>query len=225
MEWTFVLAIATIGLSFLTLMIAVIAGGQLYMFWWQLNIMRDGVVDAKQVAQAAKVTADVAKDSLRISQRAWVGIPRVNPIFEYPDGENLRGVYYSARLENSGVTPALKCTAQINSAQCEPAEVQTKQFEWPTLTRDHESIMTIFPRSAGGTTSVRVSIDEITRVFDGRTAFVLYVRCKYGDIFGEEHTTASCWVMDVLINPREVLQKNIEHMIVWRNVGRYDQSD
>jgi hypothetical protein len=166
-------------------------------------------------------TDETAKKQLR----AYVGIPKIESVFEYADRANLSRVLYHAHVENFGQTPALKCRAQIVPVICPPQEVDTRNFEWPPEPEELLSRFTIFPRASAGSVEVAVSMDDLVRVFRDEIAYISHVRCEYVDIFEKSHTTATGLQMLVRINPREVLRDNIGHLIDWRVIGRYDYFD
>ena len=73
--WTIVLAAATIAL-------ALIAGGQFWMFWRQLTLMREGANNAKVLTKAAQSSAEAAKtqaNALMNSERAYVKMSHTPP--------------------------------------------------------------------------------------------------------------------------------------------------
>jgi hypothetical protein len=47
--------------GFFTLLVAIIGGGQLVLFWWQLRLIRKSLIDAKQAAAAATQGARAAE--------------------------------------------------------------------------------------------------------------------------------------------------------------------
>ncbi len=110
--WTIVMAAATA-------LLALIAGGQLGMFWKQLRFMREGVRDARILADAARFSAQATKaqsDALVFSQRAWVShLDVINHPFQDATvagiAEKMNGMMFRIRWTNAGHTPAINCTS------------------------------------------------------------------------------------------------------------------
>jgi len=108
--WTIALGIATIVLAF-------IAGGQLLMFWKQMQLMLRGADDTKNLAIAAQASAQAAKaqaEALVTSERAWVSWVDVSPgdfsNATFPTGETgVSGTFFTISWQNSGRTPAIDC--------------------------------------------------------------------------------------------------------------------
>ena len=94
--WTIVLAIATI-------VLAGIAGGQLWMFKRQLTIMENGVGDAKTVAEAAKASADASLLSLR----PWLScdVELGEPLTFNAEGDAVFAFHFV--VKNVGHSPAM----------------------------------------------------------------------------------------------------------------------
>ena len=90
--WTIVLASATI-------VLALLAGGQIWMFWVQLGLIRKSLIDTKGAADAALETAK----SLKLSERAYVKMSHMPPGLAF---DPLGGVAVQMRVKNFGSTPA-----------------------------------------------------------------------------------------------------------------------
>ena len=111
-SWTIMLAAATA-------LLALIAGGQLGMFWRQLRFMREDSQDARSLAVAARFMSQASKaqaDALVISQRAWVShLDVINTPFRDATVEGyadkMSGMMFRIRWTNAGHTPAINCTS------------------------------------------------------------------------------------------------------------------
>ena len=105
--WT---AKGTIALAILTLVLALIAGGQLVMFRSQLRLMRDGVQDAKDMAAAAKSSAEATKNSSDLAREEFLAThrPRIRLRFVWPEGalEPKGKIGAVAQVTNVGVAEA-----------------------------------------------------------------------------------------------------------------------
>ncbi len=110
--WMILLAAATA-------LLALIAGGQLGMFWRQLRFMREDSKDARSLAVAARFMSQASKaqaDALVISQRAWVShLDVINTPFRDATVEGyadkMSGMMFRIRWTNAGHSPAVNCTS------------------------------------------------------------------------------------------------------------------
>lgn len=64
------LTVATWALAFVTLMLVLIAAGQAVLFLWQLDLMREGVDDAKKAAEGARETAAATAEVASAAQKS-----------------------------------------------------------------------------------------------------------------------------------------------------------
>jgi hypothetical protein len=118
------------GVTFATVLLAVIGIAQAGLFFVQLRYMRKGMYDARIAAEAAKESADIAKiqaetasKTLLLSQdtaqrqlRSYVGIVSGHLAFEVIDGAIKPKA--TIRIKNFGQTPAydVACNAGIRNA-------------------------------------------------------------------------------------------------------------
>ena len=98
--------------GFFTLWLVIIAGGQLILFFWQLILIRESLNDTKLAAEAAKASADAARDSVNEAKfsnaardRAYVHFNGCRYISHRSD--ELSPVFWRLRPRwiNSGNTP------------------------------------------------------------------------------------------------------------------------
>lgn len=111
MVWTAVLACFTIAL-------VLVAGVQAGFFWIQLRYMRDGMEDARDVAKAAKVSADAALKSANTAEaaliatdRAWMSIT-AEPIGPLVFEKDRIHIGIGLDLKNVGKSPATHLEVQ-----------------------------------------------------------------------------------------------------------------
>lgn len=117
-EWTSVLALATVGA-------ALVALGQLVMFLIQLRLMRRNAEDASVAANAARDSADVAKTALTELERPWLVIESYRVVLRSGqiDADHPNNWYISFIIKNLGRAPALieSCGVHIKDIDALPA--------------------------------------------------------------------------------------------------------
>lgn len=107
--WTIVLACATI-------VLALLAGGQIYLFWWQLRIISESLADTKVAADAARKSADATERSVAIMQdtavrkmRAYIIVEEDKKILDaLVENNRTTGLIIGLRMKNVGSTAAYK---------------------------------------------------------------------------------------------------------------------
>jgi hypothetical protein len=93
-----------------TFLLVVIAGGQVCLFWWQLNLIRDGADDAAKAARAAEASAAAA--ILNAQAALGVELPRLElqgtefTLGPRPIWEKLRFGWFIISFRNHGRTTA-----------------------------------------------------------------------------------------------------------------------
>ncbi|MGA7750142.1 MAG: hypothetical protein WCA63_08340 [Gallionella sp.] len=115
--WTIVLAIATI-------LLALVAGVQVVMFWKQLGLMKKGAKDtanlasaAQSSAEAAKINAENSKKAVETMQnvantqlRAFIFPVNIFSLWEIIPETTLYGWRFRPQWQNSGATPTKNLT-------------------------------------------------------------------------------------------------------------------
>lgn len=83
------------------------------LFWWQLSLIREGLSDTEDAAEAAKEQAKLARESLIASQRAWIKVSdvKLHDALYVRDGRASTTVTF--RLENVGNAPGLQIAPWI----------------------------------------------------------------------------------------------------------------
>jgi hypothetical protein len=127
--------------------LVIVGFGQASLFIWQLNLIREGLVEGKESADAAKLSAEIADDSLKLSRetaqrqlRAYVtGGPKF--IFSFTETSTVRCDIY---LRNDGVTPAFNV---INKVRIDVFDsVLPDGFIFPDIVVDWSPGVVVFPR-------------------------------------------------------------------------------
>ncbi|MCW6509969.1 hypothetical protein [Lichenifustis flavocetrariae] len=135
--------------GFYTLGLIGVGSLQALFFIRQLVLMRNGLYDTKQAADAAKEQAKLARESLIANNRAWltVGRPVLDNVFQITEQQ----IWATARLpiKNIGITPALQITVDIwidffHPGGFEEARVKAR-FEELRIKRSNFLELTLFP--------------------------------------------------------------------------------
>jgi len=203
--WTIVLAVATC-------ILVLIAGGQLRMFWIQLGLIRESLVDTKEVADAAKISADAAeqtvstmKDTAQKQLRAHV-FPEVGDISNVANplphhvvpNPNHAGINFprvgpiaSVVIKNFGQTPAYEVIHWMN--------IHLQEFPLRNpLPRRQKHPGFPFTKSTlgpGGKTSKSIKLNapltnqQIADLRAGNSAIYVYGVIVYKDAFGKRQRT------------------------------------
>lgn len=100
--------------SLFTFFLVVVAAGQLRLFWWQLDLIRDSVKDTNIAAIAAQSSANIAERALTTLERPFVYCSVSKPGIKtgklvFPNGASKIGTQFSTlelSVYNFGRTPA-----------------------------------------------------------------------------------------------------------------------
>lgn len=188
--WTITLAVATIVLG-------LIAAGQLGMFFQQLKLMRRGTDDAKDLAIAAKASADAAKinaDAVIASERAYIFVEIFLDAELSSEGVGLQNAI-RIKIWNYGKTPAeiliIRAYGVVQADTPQSLiEVEGSDKELPPgfgIAKDCAYEITVSPYIT------EAEIEEIKRWEKKLFCVGLVI---YEDIFKKRRETGFCW--DVL---------------------------
>lgn len=89
-------------MTFLTIALVIVGSIQAYVYWRQAGYMVEGLRISEKSAQAARDSADVARETLRIGQRAYLGTEN----WQFRNSEESTPIKIDIGLYNSGATPA-----------------------------------------------------------------------------------------------------------------------
>ena len=162
--WTVILSVAT-------WLLALIAGGQLWMFRRQLRLMKVGADDAKTLANAAIESAKAAENNTRTTQvleRAYV---YGGPGFNLVNKESGQIIGKIITIGNYGKTPAY--VEKVRWGICPFGEWKGQEPENVDVLRD-----VLYPMTPP---KPRISVPFP----DGGDAFAFFGRIYFRDIFGE----------------------------------------
>lgn len=210
--WAIVLAIATI-------ILALVAVGQVIMFWKQLGLMKEGAKDtvklasaAQSSAEAAKINAENSKKAVETMQnvantqlRAFVFPVSIFSFWESIPQTNLYGWRFRPQWQNSGATPTKNLTIH---AWGELRETELPgNFDFNYATNDLGSGL-IPPRLIlmGGIVpqgTPAISPQEILDIQTRKKIFYIMGWAKYNDVFSgtPQHITRFCWTLTAAGDP------------------------
>jgi hypothetical protein len=159
---------------------AVIAALQAGFFFWQLRLMRRTADDAADAARAARVSADVARDTFTKLERPWIFLEGVR--MEWRDRQRPRvpnNFYVSLKFKNNGRTPAL-----INRLDCR----LVKTDELPEVP-DYTRCDALFVVPAKLAADCDFETNQIGPKPGEDVEMTIYGRLTYTDMVGTEHHT------------------------------------
>jgi hypothetical protein len=172
-----------------------VAAFQVGLFWQQLGIMNDSLVDTQAAAAAALVGAKAAKASVDAAMR----IERAYLFFDFLGSNDLNGT-------QPYLTPALTRQIVLTNYGKTPAIFQNLStwfgYSLGRPYREGEELKfegkTGIPVSSGESirrTSVRLSAtsEEIKTASRGLGGIYITGQIDYDDVFGDHHTTVFCW--------------------------------
>jgi hypothetical protein len=181
------LTVATWVLAGFTLLLALIAGGQIGLFFWQLRLIRESLDDAGIAANAATVAATAATDQARELKRSADSTERsfteLERAYVFPSHSRIEGseaieLFVEFRMRNLGRTPAIikefrVCFSKSDTLPLIPdyTDGQSQIFNWAIA------------GNAEGNTKI------FTSPYAGRQFVYDYIR--YLDIFGKEQFSRS----------------------------------
>ena len=196
--WTVVLAVATIFLM-------LIAGGQLWMFWRQLRLMRDAVIDGAKVASAARDSADASlKSNMPILFPYVTDMAGLHPL-----QPSEKPITYKARLliafDNYGKTPGIIKRVRAQLFLCREKDgLPTVEFEKLKSHNYH----VIVPGDTRGKDTVTGALDMVQSITfnpseldellseaaanENYRRFTLIGDVIYDDFLGMRHTSHFC---------------------------------
>jgi hypothetical protein len=158
----------------------------------QIGFLRRGESIATNTAEAAKQSADVANATLKLSQRAWIGIDNIRPVPLIPVVGSPFTVIVT--LKNTGNTPARKVYGHAvvdpvsKGGQPNFSYESDRRFEAGIVTPGAEYRLTLTATTNGGPLP-QAGFDAMQS-----EAMKLYThgRIDYEDIFGEPHWFTFC---------------------------------
>ncbi len=114
--------------DFYTFGLVVIGSAQAIFFIWQLVLIREGLADTKQAADAATEQAKLARESLIANQRAWIKMVNIEMIGSLKLSNSQSRVTIKFNTINIGNSIALKVTPWIRLGFIENDGMQIERF-------------------------------------------------------------------------------------------------
>jgi hypothetical protein len=196
-----------------TFALSSIAGFQLWMFYRQLKLMREGADDAKNLAGAAKLNAENSKKAVETMQnvantqlRAFVFPVSIFSLWEQIPETTLYGWRFRPQWQNSGATPTKNLTIHAWGELRDT--VLPDDFNFSYATNDIGNGL-IPPRLTlqGGVVPQNlrpvISPQDIIDMQAGTKLLYIWGWARYNDVFPgtPQHITRFCWVITPVGNP------------------------
>jgi hypothetical protein len=179
--------------DWLTFGLVIVGLAQAALFWWQLNLIREGSADTKEAARAAGESAKAARDTVELARktaerelRAYVMVDTV--AFFQPDGPDGR-TYIHVELKNFGQTPCYRGELIAGADVCltKPLDfvipLDEKSERYPEVTMAPGHLHIIHIERSEEVTGKWHSLND-----SGKTAYV-WGRLIYQDAFDNKHVT------------------------------------
>jgi len=178
--------------GFFTFLLVIVGLGQAGLFLWQLRLMRKGFADAKEAAEAAKLSVEVANESLKLSRdttqkqlRAYVFAFDADVFDAGTDS-----VRASIAIKNSGQTPAYDVKVSIAAN----AFYVTDDITFHPTPVGPDTKTFVFGPGGSGRRDIplRPIIGEpasVSTVKDGNGALYVWGEILYTDTFGKDQYT------------------------------------
>lgn len=175
--------------------IAFLVGWQIWFFWGTMQATRDAAI-------AAKDAADIADQTLKTSERAWLSI-RFNKPFK-PQHGAVNPVVYS--VKNTGKSAAFLKVKKLNAIQWQNSVIPERALD-PKPTGEFPTIAVIFPNDElelEGLIDIDFTGDFFNQMIAGHKIFDVYGYVAYDDIFKVRHITRFCYAF----NPGENINQD-----------------
>jgi len=170
-----------------------LAGGSLVFYFYYVPKQWD----------AMKESVTIAKQTLQVSERAWLGPGQFTLTSDLT-----RGTQFAVRvsLRNTGRTPALNVSVR---KQAVFSPIPLPEIPEDFIFGKFEGFLsktTVFQgTNVGGYASIPLSKDEVKQVLEGTAWVFIFVRAEYEDVFATTHKTHICQVYQPLAQGRERL--------------------
>jgi hypothetical protein len=203
------LTTATWALAGFTMLLAMVALGQIGLFLWQLRLIRESLDDAKIAAEAAREgaraardSADTAKLSMIAGDRAYVHQDGFRWISHLVPSTNKYFWRLHPRWVNSGNTPTRALNVYIKYELLDTELPDDYSFSVdPNVTA---ALTGISPKGIIESAYYDISGDDLRAVMDRTKYLYVWGIARYRDVFPntEEHITKFCsFARDITGNP------------------------
>lgn len=204
------LALYTKLLAIGTFLLFLATGGLVRIGYLQVRDAKQTIAATKIAADAAKKSADVARDTLH-AQRAVVATDGPNGNVMFGDGGVILGYHFEAIWTNSGGTTALGGAAGMIYKLIDGQQVDSVVFDRPPISqRDN---ITVAPQRHFRSTT-QIPINDLSRVFRGEARLFLLTRIEYTDVFNFPHHTQGCSEVRIVNDPSRPVAWDVDKPVV-----------
>ncbi|HEY2247180.1 MAG TPA: hypothetical protein VGH70_07040 [Bradyrhizobium sp.] len=157
---------------------------------------------ARIAANAATKSAEVAEKTLRLTQRAYLVIDRINSTAGHDDQGKLMGYLISITWKNTGASPALNFGSIIL-----PTIVDRSMNPKDVIVNTDRSPSTVNGVAGQNvpvhSRRIQIPIQDIIGTYDGKRAIIIWARATYVDVFDatDQHIVEAAFEMQVIGNP------------------------
>lgn len=226
---------ATWYLAWFTLTLAIVASGQIALFFVQLRLIRESLDDAKLAATAAKdgaaaaeKSANIAETAMTSSERAFVYLDTFRWVSHLGLSKNR---YYWEIVPiwiNTGNTP----TRRLNIDVCYDLRETPlpDDFSFPDHRAEQTILVMIRPRGGtAGSIPYEIWDEDLIAVRDGKKYFYVWGSAEYHDVFEntEKHITRFCaFIREVTGDPTQAWDEKTNPVgIVFKMHDRHNCAD
>ncbi|ROZ69686.1 hypothetical protein EEB15_22590 [Ramlibacter sp. WS9] len=181
------------GLAFLT------ALGQVFLFYKQLRYMRENLRDAKTAADAAKSSADVAREALEKLERAIVVPTRVT-YYWHGDTDRPGKFWWSFHpaVKNAGRTHTVDMRMSFNSVLRDSPIPEDFEFSYLTPPRP----LNLGPEMLAewGGHGISATDETLIAIREGKKFYYFWAEFSYKDVFSQQrHLTRVCYQIGAVL--------------------------
>ncbi len=204
-EWTknysnIVIAIATIAIAFFTFTLWRATSGMLMVTQEQSKDMKTYTVAAQEAANAAKISAKVAADTLLVTHRAWCAfsdnIEIINPV-SFESGKVTGSLLPT--LKNSGNAPAFKVVRNMDVRVGTVEELFQYIQQTPSVDTHFATVMPpifgsiLLPGDIDRHIQEFAKVVDMSKIKNTKIAVLLTLIVMYRDEFNILHYTRQRW--------------------------------
>jgi hypothetical protein len=195
--------------AFFTAALAVFSAGLLVVAALQIWLLLRAEDVSRIAANAAKDSAQIAREALVTSQRAFIRAAGF-PWLWRPDTDRTGKYFFDIQptLENAGNTPTVDASINVNSSLRE--KPLPDDFDFPYVGEPGEAV--IGSKQSVGVNNAIILDDDLLAVQQGKKFFYIWGTATYRDVFEGTpvHTTQFCTqIQRVIGNPLDPRDPNV----------------
>jgi hypothetical protein len=196
-----------------TVLLVAVGIGQLFLFWWQLDLIRTSLKDTKESADAAKVSADASTNAVKLAERtakvqlrAYLALSTLSPLPDTYGGLGVRNdnsIVVQFYIKNTGQTPAYEIVTTLEL-----------EIDYPCAHDRLAATQKVIPPKIGGMVNPGEAITsgrefynrynpfEIDEVIQGRKHFHIFGKIEFMDAFKQRRwITFQFWCSGAYTHP------------------------